>query len=86
MENIIEGLEGVRAYIDDIIIWGSSLQEHNNILTKVLQKIRWSGLKLNKNKFQFGVQELVFLGDKLLTQGIQPNSEKINATLEMKSI
>lgn len=39
MENIIEGL-GVRAYIDVIIIWGSSLQEHNSRLTRVLQKIR----------------------------------------------
>ncbi|RXN30291.1 retrotransposon-like family member retr-1 [Labeo rohita] len=84
MENIIEGLEGVRAYIDDIIIWGSSLQEHNSRLTKVLQKIRVSGLKLNKDKCQFGVQELLFLGDKLSSQGIQPDSEKINAILKMK--
>ncbi|KAL0151936.1 hypothetical protein M9458_052743, partial [Cirrhinus mrigala] len=84
MENIIEGLEGVRAYIDDIIIWGSSLQEHNSRLTKVLQKIRVSGLKLNKDKCQFGVQELLFLGDKLTSQGIQPDSEKINAILKMK--
>ncbi|KAI2646810.1 Transposon Tf2-9 polyprotein [Labeo rohita] len=84
MENIIKGLEGVRAYIDDIIIWGSSLQEHNRRLTKVLQKIRVSGLKLNKDKCQFGVQELLFLGDKLSSQGIQPDSEKINAILKMK--
>ncbi len=85
MENIIEGLEGVRAYIDDIIIWGSSLQEHNSRLTRVLQKIRLSGLKLNKTKCQFGVQELVFLGDKLSSQGIQPDSEKISAIKKMKS-
>ncbi|XP_048045527.1 stonustoxin subunit beta-like [Megalobrama amblycephala] len=44
MENIIEECEGVRAYIDDII-WGSSLQEHNNRLTKVLQKIKSSETK-----------------------------------------
>lgn len=85
MENIIEGLEGVRAYIDDILIWGSSLQEHNSRLIRVLQKIRLSGLKLNKNKCQFGVQELVFLGDKLSSQGIQPDSEKISAIIKMKS-
>ncbi|KAL0153721.1 hypothetical protein M9458_050974 [Cirrhinus mrigala] len=58
--------------------------EHNSRLTKVLQKIRVSGLKLNKDKCQFGVQELLFLGDKLSSQGIQPDSEKINAILKMK--
>lgn len=50
----------------------SSPQEHNSRLTKVLQKISVSGLKLNRSKCQFGVQKLLFLGDKLPSQGIQP--------------
>lgn len=29
MKCIIEGLEGVRAYVDDIIVWASTLQQHN---------------------------------------------------------
>ncbi|XP_030596890.1 uncharacterized protein K02A2.6-like isoform X2 [Archocentrus centrarchus] len=83
MEHIIEGLEGVRVYVDDIIIWSSTMQEHKERLTRVLERVRQYGLKLNKSKCQFGVQEIVFLGDKLSAQGIQPDHEKINAIQDM---
>lgn len=79
MEHIIEGLDGVRVYVDDIIAWGSTVQEHNERLTKVMERIQKYGLKLNKSKYQFGAQEIIFLGDKLSAQGVQPDQEKINA-------
>ena len=63
MDNILEGLEGVRCYVDDVVIWGSTLLEHNERLTKVLQRVRENGLKLNRAKCQFGVQEITFLGE-----------------------
>lgn len=81
MEHIIEGLDGVWVYVDDIIIWGSTVQEHNERLTRVLE--RKYGLKLNKSKRQFGVQEIVFLGDQLSAQGVQPDQEKVNAIQDM---
>lgn len=83
MEHIIEGLDGVRAYVDDIIVWGSTLQEHNERLKKVLERIHKYGLKLNKSKCEFGVQEVVFLGDKLSAQGVQADQEKIRAIQDM---
>lgn len=45
---MLEGLEGVRCYVDDVVIWGSTLQEHNQRLTNVLQRVRENGLKLNR--------------------------------------
>lgn len=83
MEHIIEGLDAVRVYADDVIMWGSTLQEHNVRLTKVLERIRKYGLKLNKSKCQFGVQEIVFPGDKLSAHGIQPDQEKVDAIKDM---
>lgn len=83
MEHIIESLQGVRVYVDDIIIWGSTAQEHEERLVKVLERVRKYGLKLNKSKCQFGVQDIVFLGDKLSAQGVQPDQEKIREIQEM---
>lgn len=37
MEHIIEGLDGVRVCVDDIIVWGSTVQEHNERLTRVFE-------------------------------------------------
>lgn len=64
-----------------MIIWGSTVQEDNERLTRVLE--RKYGLKLNKSKCQFGVQEIVFLGDQLSAQGVQPDQEKVNAIQDM---
>lgn len=49
MEQIIEGLEGARVYIDDIIIWGSTAQKHSERLCRVMERIQKYGLKLNKS-------------------------------------
>ena len=60
MESIIEGLEGTRVYIDDLIVWGSTPAQHNERLLNLLKRIQLSGLKLKESKYQFGVIEITF--------------------------
>ena len=42
-----------------------------------------NNLKLNKDKCQFGVTEVTFLGDRLTQNGVQPDVEKVIAIQEM---
>lgn len=83
MEHITEGIEGVRVYVDDIVLWGSTLEQHNDRLIKVLQRVQKYELKLNRSKCQFGVREITFLGDKLSEAGVEPDKSKIKAILDM---
>ncbi|KAL1264137.1 hypothetical protein QQF64_004492 [Cirrhinus molitorella] len=83
MEHMIEGIQGVRVYVDDIILWGSTIEQHNERLMEVLQRVQRNGLKLNKEKCQFGVKEITFLGDKLSEGGVQPDQSKTEAILNM---
>ena len=73
MYELLDGLEGVLIYMDDVIVYGKSLEEHNRILKQVLGRIKESGLKLNKEKCQFVKDSLEFLGhfisDKPLKSG-----------------
>ena len=71
------GIDGVQVFIDDIIIWGRNKDQHDQRVKIVLDRIRKSGLKLNRNKCQFQVQSISFLGDKLTAEGIQPDNDKI---------
>ena len=48
MEHMIEGIEGVRVYVDDLILWGSTLEQHNKRLIKVLERVQKYQLKLNR--------------------------------------
>lgn len=50
MQQLFDGIEGVGVFIDDVVVWGCTKQEHDERLRKVLNKARDSGLKLNKKK------------------------------------
>lgn len=41
----VGGPWSVRCYVDDVLIWGAALQEHDDRLSKVLQRVRENGLK-----------------------------------------
>ena len=63
VSEIIEDCEGAKNSQDDIIIWGTTIEQLHNRTKKVLQKIRLSGLKLNKSKCIFNATDLTFLGE-----------------------
>lgn len=48
-----------------------------------MERIQKYGLKLNKSKCEFGVKEILFLGDKLSACGVQPDQDKIQAIQNM---
>ena len=83
VSQIIEGLEGARNFIDDIIVWGTTLQEHNSRLESVLQRLRGANMRLNLDKCVFQQTEITYLGELLSASGIQPSPEKVKAVKEM---
>ena len=72
IRNIIEGIPGCVNAQDDIIIWGVSPEQLKARTIRALEEIRKSGLKLNKSKCQYEMNEVSFLGYKLTS--IQFNS------------
>ncbi|XP_054267309.1 uncharacterized protein K02A2.6-like [Macrosteles quadrilineatus] len=72
------------AHIDDILVWGSSQEEHDLILNEVLKKLRNAGITLNKDKCVFSQPEVQFLGHHLSSRGVQISHERVKAILEMK--
>ncbi|CAC5403651.1 unnamed protein product [Mytilus coruscus] len=53
MTEIMENIEGAEVIVDDILIWESTIQEHDERLKKVLDRARQCNLKLSKSKCQF---------------------------------
>ncbi|XP_062611128.1 uncharacterized protein K02A2.6-like [Saccostrea cucullata] len=70
---------GCTTMMDDIIVWGSTLQEHNQRLQQVFDASRNSNLKLNREKCVFRVKELTFIGDIISAEGIKPDEAKVKA-------
>jgi len=67
----------VAVYLDDIIIYSTTFEEHLTHLKNVLQQLRKAGLKLGRDKCEFGKLELAFLGHIVNGQGIAPDPSKI---------
>src|SRR5215204_2197977 len=67
----------VTVYLDDIIIFSSTFEEHIRHLEHIFEKIKKAGLKLGKDKCEFCKLELAFLGHIVSGQGISPDPSKI---------
>ncbi|VDI75081.1 Hypothetical predicted protein [Mytilus galloprovincialis] len=67
---------------DDILIGGTDIDEHNKTLQEVLQRAHDFGITLNKEKCEFGVEELEFYGYKFTKEGLKPTHEKVKAVKE----
>ncbi|XP_061887621.1 uncharacterized protein K02A2.6-like isoform X2 [Entelurus aequoreus] len=81
---IFEHIPGVETMMDDIIVWGSTRKEHDERLRQVLDKTREVNLKLNKEKCEFGVKSLTFVGDVVSEEGVKPDPRKTSAINNME--
>ena len=83
MNQLLGDLTGVETDIDDILVWGTSQEEHDERLEAVLKRCEQINLTLNKEKCQFRVQEVTYIGHTLNAKGVQPDSEKVRAIQDM---
>lgn len=79
MDAIFRDLQDfVYIYVDDILIFSKSEEEHLKHLKTVFERLIKYNIKLSSNKCVLGVQELNFLGHRVTTSGIHPTHEKID--------
>ncbi|GBG81490.1 hypothetical protein CBR_g32479 [Chara braunii] len=69
----------VLIYLDDILVYSRSLDEHVELLRTVLERLRQAKYKANRNKCEFARQELEYSGHYVMPQGIRPLADKIEA-------
>ena len=81
MEGLLQGIEGVIVYIDDVLVSGATADEHLKRLEEVLSRLEKAGLCLQKSKCHFMVSSVTFLGHKVDKDGLHPLPDKISAVL-----
>lgn len=84
IEGILAGLEGVAVFIDDILVFGTTLVEHDKRLKAVLKRLDEFGVRLNVQKCEFGKEEVSFLGHTLSSNGVRPNQDKIDKIMNWR--
>lgn len=84
MDNVLRDLQGkiCLCYMDDIIVFSTSLQEHIENLAQVFQNLERANLKVQLDKSEFLHKEIAFLGHLITTEGVKPNPDKIKVIKE----
>jgi hypothetical protein len=83
MNSILQGLIGniCYVYLDDIIVVGTSLENHIENLNRVFERLISNNLKIQLDKCEFLKKETEFLGHVITPEGIKPNPDKIKQIL-----
>ena len=78
MENILRPMlyEGVIAFLDDVIIYSKTIEEHLELLDRVLKLMSDAGLKLHPGKCEMVSTKIVYLGYIITEEGVRANPEK----------
>jgi hypothetical protein len=72
----------VVVFIDDILIYSSTAEEHEQHFRVVLEKLRQNQLYAKFNKCDFWLKEVAFLGHVLTAEGVVVDTAKIEAVKE----
>jgi predicted aspartyl protease len=84
MEYLLAGLhwETCLIYLDDIIVFADTFEQHIERLGNVLTKVQGGGLKISPKKCHFFQTKVHFLGHVVSNQGIATDPEKVTAVKE----
>ena len=79
-----DGLEEFSgAYLDDLIIFSRTWDEHLRHLSAALDRIRAAGLTAMMKKCQFGTSQCLYLGHIVGGENVSPDLSKMEAVSAM---
>ena len=79
IDEVLRGLPFAFAYIDDVLIASRDIDEHQDHVLQVFERLAHLGLKINVSKCGFAVSKWNFFGHMIDEQGITPVPEKVTA-------
>jgi hypothetical protein len=83
MDQMIEGIKGAFAVMDDILVAGRNVDEHDQILKQVVERATSYNLQLNPDKVHLRQSSIPYVGHLLTSDGLKPDPEKTRALQDM---
>lgn len=84
IDECFEGLPGIVAIVDDILVYGRTRQEHDKNLRSVLERSIEKGIRLNEDKLEVGVTQVPYFGHIISSEGLKPDPSKVSAVKDMQ--
>uniref|UniRef100_A0A8C5QC51 Gypsy retrotransposon integrase-like protein 1 n=1 Tax=Leptobrachium leishanense TaxID=445787 RepID=A0A8C5QC51_9ANUR len=68
-------------YLDDIIVFGRTPEEHENRLLKVIDRLQNEGLKLSLDKCKFAQTSVTYVGHIVSAEGVATDQAKVEVVV-----
>ena len=81
MNNVLSGLvpQACLDYIDDVLVYGRTFEQHQENLEAVLKRLRDAGLKLKPAKCRLAQERVKYLGYVVSQEGLSVDEDKVKA-------
>ena len=78
---VTKDLEGCVIYLDDIVIFSDTWEEHVNRIEALFKRLKDAGLVVNLSKSEFAKSEVLYLGYKVGQGKVAPKESNVEALL-----
>ncbi|XP_029717333.2 uncharacterized protein K02A2.6-like [Aedes albopictus] len=79
IERILKGLKGIKVFVDDILVFAKTQEEHDRRVQAVLRRLKEYEITVNMDKSEIGKKAVDFMGHTLSAKGISPMNNKVSA-------
>jgi hypothetical protein len=83
MDQVFKGATFLKCYIDDVLVHSRRLLQHLVHLEELFKRLHEVNMKIHPKKCEYVVTSVVYLGHKMLPNGIMVHWAKVVAILEM---
>ena len=85
MDNVVAGLKwkACLVYLDDVLVYSRTFEEHFENLRAVFTRLRESSLKMKPRKCSFAMEQLRYLGHLVSADGLTVDPRKVEAVREL---
>ncbi|KAJ8418705.1 hypothetical protein AAFF_G00002040 [Aldrovandia affinis] len=84
MSELLRHQDGVAVYMDDVLVYGDTPEEHERKLQCTLKTLEDTGFKLNTDKCLLRQKHLHYFGHCINKHGIRPDEVKVKAITQMQ--
>ncbi len=84
MASILGDLPFIKIFLDDILVFSSNIEEHDQHLEVVFERLSKAGATINIEKSSFRKEEVEYLGYLISNKGIKPSIRAINSLKAFK--
>lgn len=75
-QEVVKDLKGAVGFVDDLLVSGKDVWDHDKNLAMLLRRLRECNLSLNEAKCQIRQRTVEFMGYKISAAGIEPTAQE----------